>query len=255
MKKKAGIITAGITAALMLTATSLIEGGGRTIVFTGDSITDGNWGQPEGWPCHTEKRNEWDRNHVYGHGYAEMVIGELSATEPDASNHYYNRGISGNTLAQLAERWDRDVMALEPTVVSVLIGTNDVHYALERGETTLDYEGWEATLDSLVAVTQERRPGVRVILGTPFTAKSGNPGRSADYAARAEMTLRLDSIVEAVGKRRGATVVDFGLMVRNLTDDTTAVTADYWIWDGVHPTTALHNLMAKEWLKKFRGEE
>lgn len=250
---KAGMIAAGAAAVLMLTASGIMDAGGRTIVFAGDSITDGNWGQPEGWPCPTEKRNEWDKNHVYGHGFAEMVIGELSATEPDASNRYYNRGISGNTLAQLAERWDRDVLAKDPTVVSVLIGTNDVHYALERGETSLDYAGWGAMLDSLVSLTQERLPGVRVILCTPFTVKSGNPGQAADYGTRAEMTLKLDSIVESVGVRRGATVVDFGGMVRKLTADTTAVEADYWIWDGVHPTTALHNLMAKEWLKKFRG--
>jgi lysophospholipase L1-like esterase len=25
--------------------------------------------------------------------------------------------------------------------------------------------------------------------------------------------------------------------------------ADYWIWDGVHPTVAGHELMAREWLK------
>lgn len=26
--------------------------------------------------------------------------------------------------------------------------------------------------------------------------------------------------------------------------------ADYWIWDGVHPTVAGHELMAREWLKQ-----
>lgn len=252
---KAGMIATGMAGLALLTGSALITemDRGQTVVFAGDSITDGNWGQPEGWPCPTEKRNEWDKNHAYGHGYAEMVIGELSATHRDGSTAYYNRGISGNTLAQLAERWDRDVMALEPTLVSVLIGTNDVHYALERGERQIDYAGWGRMLDSLLTLTQERLPGVRLVVGTPFTAKSGNPGRSADYAAREEMTLKLDSVVTEVGTRRGATVVDFGALVRELTSDTTTVTADYWIWDGVHPTTALHHLMAKEWLRAVEG--
>ena len=26
--------------------------------------------------------------------------------------------------------------------------------------------------------------------------------------------------------------------------------ADYWMWDGVHPTVAGHELMAREWLKQ-----
>jgi lysophospholipase L1-like esterase len=26
--------------------------------------------------------------------------------------------------------------------------------------------------------------------------------------------------------------------------------ADYWMWDGVHPTVAGHELMAREWIRK-----
>ena len=54
----------------------------------------------------------------------------------------YNRGISGNKVYQLAERWQKDCLDLKPDILSILIGINDYwhmrngHYdgTLERYE-------------------------------------------------------------------------------------------------------------------------
>jgi len=37
----------------------------------------------------------------------------------------HNKGISGNKVYQLAERWDKDCLGLKPDVLSILIGVND----------------------------------------------------------------------------------------------------------------------------------
>ncbi len=43
---------------------------------------------------------------------------------------YYNKGISGNKVFQLAERWDKDCLDLKPDVLSILIGVNDIWHKL-----------------------------------------------------------------------------------------------------------------------------
>lgn len=241
---------------LLLTVMSLMTVTGVSaynFLFIGDSITDGNWGNPKGWPCPSENRNSADRNHVYGHGYAEMSIGRLASQNPDTTVRYYNRGISGNTLPQMAERWEKDAMSLNPDLISILIGTNDVQAALKRGE-TIDYTAWEATLDSLLTLSRERNPQVRLMLGTPFTARVGKVGASPAYEDGLEMTHRLAEVIRRVAARHGATLVPFDVLVEKLTSDTSAVPPSYWIWDGIHPTTPCHTLMSDLWLEKYAAE-
>lgn len=223
-------------------------------LFIGDSITDGNWGSPKGWPCPSENRNTADFNHIYGHGYAEMTIGRLASENPDTATHYYNRGISGNTLPQMAARWDKDAMSLNPDVISILIGTNDVHAALKHGG-VLDYAAWENTLDSLLIVSRHRNPDVKLILGTPFTAKAGKVWEKADYDTALAMTRRLAEIVRSVAGRHGATVVPYDELLEKTTADNPQVPASYWLWDGIHPTTQFHALMSQLWLERYAGGE
>lgn len=238
---------------LLLAGLSMLAvsaGGAYNYLFIGDSITDGNWGSPKGWPCPSEKRNTADQNHIYGHGYAEMTIGVLASENPDTAVRYFNRGISGNTLSQMADRWDKDALALDPDLVSVLIGINDVHEALKKGE-EIDYSAWESKLDSLLTITQERKPDVRIMLGTPFTARVGKVGASSDYGRGIEMTRKLADIVRKVGARHGAAIVSYDELIGKLTADTTHVPASYWLWDGIHPTTQCHALMSRLWLEKY----
>lgn len=236
-----------------LSLLAVTAGSAYNYLFIGDSITDGNWGSPKGWPCPSEKRNKADQNHVYGHGYAEMTIGVLALERPDTTVRYYNRGISGNTLAQMAARWDEDALALHPDLVSILIGTNDVHEALKRG-VTIDYDAWESRLDSLLTLTKEQNPDVRIMLGTPFTARVGKVGASPDYERGLEMTRRLAGVVRKVASRHGATLVPYDELIEKLTADTTQVPPAYWLWDGIHPTTQCHALMSRLWLEKYSGQ-
>ena len=72
---------------------------------------------------------------------------------PEKEYAFFNRGISGNTLRDLEKRWEEDVIGMKPDVLSVLVGTNDVHYYLQGDKKEpFDFEGWEKCYRSCLTV-------------------------------------------------------------------------------------------------------
>src|SRR3982751_1244235 len=69
---------------------------GARILFQGDSITDGNGGRSA------------DPNHILGHGYAFIIAAKYGAAFAPLNLEFINRGISGNTVADLQKRWTSD---------------------------------------------------------------------------------------------------------------------------------------------------
>jgi lysophospholipase L1-like esterase len=89
---------------------------GDTVLFQGDSITD----------AHRSRKNEQANDPAaLGRGYAMLIASELLGKLPGKALNTYNRGISGNKVYQLDERWQQDGIDLEPDVLSILIGVND----------------------------------------------------------------------------------------------------------------------------------
>ena len=82
------------------------------LLFQGDSITD----------VGRDKRNFYD----LGPGYPKFVAEALRSQYPDTTFEFINLGISGNRTDQLFDRLYPDAIALEPDVISILIGINDI---------------------------------------------------------------------------------------------------------------------------------
>lgn len=82
------------------------------ILFQGDSITDG----------------ERDRNDQYhlGYSYPLYAADYLRQLCPDTEFEFINRGIGGNYTHDLLARLDSDVLKIQPDILSILIGVNDV---------------------------------------------------------------------------------------------------------------------------------
>ena len=112
-----------IIAGLLLTCSTLHA---QRVLYIGDSVTDGGWGRSGGSMAPSDQRNQKDLNHIYGHSYMMLCAAHYESTQPYAGLKFFNRGISGNTLDDLKERWQQDVLDLKPDILSVLIGTNDV---------------------------------------------------------------------------------------------------------------------------------
>jgi lysophospholipase L1-like esterase len=204
---------------------------GDTILFQGDSITDAG-----------RKRDDSaaNSNAALGRGYAWLAAAQLLIDRPEARLKILNRGISGNKVYQLAERWQADCLDLKPNVLSILIGVNDFWHKHKHGyEGTL--EKYENDYRILIKRTKTALPGVKLVICEPFVLKVGAVDDSwfpefDGYRAAAKK----------VAAEANAVFVPFQTMF-----DAAAKIAPPGLWaaDGVHPTCDGAAIMAHGWLK------
>jgi lysophospholipase L1-like esterase len=201
---------------------------GARILFQGDSITDGN-----------RARNN-DLNHILGHGYQFIIACKFGAELPERKLTFMNRGISGNRVSNLIDRWQADTIDLKPDILSILIGVNDLNFGVTA-------EQYEKQYDQLLADTVKALPNIKIVLGEPFGLPTG-PKAANWEKYRANLAVR-QAIVAKLGEKYHAPVVHFQKM---FDDAVKRAPADYWIWDGIHPTYSGHQLMADEWIRTVR---
>jgi len=224
-------------------------GDGTRVVIIGDSITDGNWGCVSNVRKTSAERSSTDMNHIYGHSYMAFIATYYEERWPAKDYQFFNRGFSGHKLCDLEARWKEDVLDLHPDVLSVLIGTNDVHSYLDaHKDAGLDVEAWKATYRKLLGQVREQNPSVKLVLCTPFTAKQGWVGKTPEYPLREQMTQELAAAVRELCKEFDAVCVPFDDMFRKLIAKQPR--ESYWIWDGIHPTPVGHRRMAELWIRK-----
>jgi lysophospholipase L1-like esterase len=195
-----------------------------TILFQGDSITDGARGRSE------------DLNHVLGHGYVFLIAARLTADRPGLGLRFHNRGCSGHTVVDLHARWKEDTIDLAPDVLSILIGVNDV----ELGVSATQYE---TVYRRLLEDTRQALPQTHLVLCHPFMLPVG-ARKDRWKELRADIDSRIDAI-DRLAREFNAVVV------RNQAVFDAAcqhAPPEYWLWDGIHPMPAGHELMAREWL-------
>jgi len=198
---------------------------GMSILFTGDSITD----------C----GRRTDKNLPMGRGYAFMASSLLLAMYPELGLTFVNKGISGARVAGLAARWNSDCIALQPSLVSILIGVNDTWRRFDSGDPT-SAEAFEADYRRVLEQTK-RETNAFIVMCEPFLLNCGlvNDEWRADLGPKIEAGRRLAH--------------EFAALYIPLNDLFAQASArarpDYWAQDGVHPTAAGHAFIARAWLK------
>ena len=224
---------------------------GLRLVWVGDSITDGGWGRSGGSMASAEERNQRDQNHLYGHSYMFLAAAEWDSRHAERGDHCFNRGISGYTLVDLEARWERDVEVLQPDLLSVLIGTNDVnrHFKNRQAEEPFDLEAWEQRYRAYLARTRAAFPHLKLVLCTPFVMRSGRLAEVPHFDEQAETIARCAEVVRRLAREFDAVLVDFQRLFIRL-ERRVNCPPEHWIWDGIHPTPAGHYRMSQLWLKK-----
>ena len=221
-----------------MSATASLIADGATVLFQGDSITDASRRRE---PEHASTAN---RQPGLGHGYAWLAAAGLLLRPGTRSVRVFNRGISGNKVFQLAERWQQDCLSLRPDVLSILIGVNDIWHTL-GGQYDGTVERYERDYDALLRRTREALPATALVVCEPFVLRCGSVDDTwfpefDDYRERARR----------VAERHGARFVAF----QSMFDAATAwAPPEHWAKDGVHPSAAGAALMAQTWLATVTG--
>ena len=173
------------------------------VVFMGDSITDF-------WP---------------------QRVPEFFAGKP-----YVGRGISGQTTPQMLVRFRRDVIDLQPRVVVILAGTNDI--AGNTGAITdADIQGNLASMAQLAKAN-----GISVVLAsiTPVSAYHTSPTGVPQTSSRPMTRIRaINAWIKEYAAKNGHTYLDyFSAMV-----DEKGVLREDLSADDLHPNMAGYAVM------------
>src|SRR5213593_4881135 len=202
---------------------------GSVVLFQGDSITDAGRDRGVAGP---------NSAGALGSGYPLLVAAAALAARPDRGLRFYNRGISGNKVPDLAARWATDTMALVPDVLSILIGVNDFWHKLSSGYTGT-VEDYERQYAALLEETRRALARVRLIVLEPFVLRCG----AVDDRWFPEFDERR-AAAERVAQHAGANFVPLQPVFDDLSRRRVPA---YWAADGVHPTPAGHAVIAERW--------
>ena len=202
---------------------------GTVVLFQGDSITDSG-----------RNRTVTEPNTAggLGSGYPLLVTSAVLAERATRELQFYNRGISGNKVPDLQQRWTADTLDLKPDVLSILIGVNDFWHTLTHGYTGT-VQDYEQQYTALLDDTRRALPRVQLIVLEPFVLRTG----AVDARWFPEFDQRRAAAARVASHAR-ATFVP----LQSIFDQRIRTTPPaYWAADGVHPTPAGHAVIAEQW--------
>ncbi|MDN4173394.1 SGNH/GDSL hydrolase family protein [Nocardioides sp. SOB77] len=162
-------------------------------------------------------------------GWADRVAEALAAREPDFG--YANLAIRGRKLAGILREQVEPALALEPDLVTVYAGANDI----VRPKVDLDAlaEQYDEAVGRLAA------SGARIVLFTAF-----DPGSGGIYAPIRGRFALYNEHVRSIADRHGATIADSWRVAQRLPYDVTASDPRLWDVDRMHLGPAGHQVTA-----------
>jgi len=205
------------------------------ILFQGDSITDAG-----------RNKTDMDFNSLpaFGNGYVSLFAAQLLFDNPSKNLKIYNRGISGNKVFQLADRWDKDCMDIKPNVLSIMVGVNDFWHTLTNG-----YKGTIQTYKDdyvkLLQRTKDTFPDLQLIIAQPYAVNGIKSVDEKWYPAFAEY----QQAAQDIAGKFDAIYIPLQTVFDKAQK---AMPGKYWTADGVHPTLAGAKIMSAAWLEAFQ---
>ena len=199
--------------------------GGQTMLFIGDSITD----------C-----GRRGAEMPLGSGYVRLFTELATARFPDRNIAYINKGIGGNRITDLKERWRDDVLFHKPDRLSIKIGINDLHSHLRNPQDGVSPEHFASVYDEVLVCTRDEL-NCPLLLITPFyisTDCSGSTFRSQVLS----LLPRYIETVEAMAAKYDARLVNLHDIYQ---EHLQYRDADTFCPEPVHPNHAGHILIAE----------
>lgn len=191
---------------------------GEKIVFIGDSITD--CGRRTNFP-------------PLGNGYVHMIVNLVTARYPEREITWVNKGVSGDTVRGLVERWTKDVIEEDPDWVSIYIGINDVARATPQEDFKRFYK---EIIDRTMNETD-----AKIIMFEIFYVPS------EDALNRGLNIVPYNKIISELAEERDAILIPLG---RAFEEAVIRGRCRQWTTnDGVHPNSIGHTLIALKFLE------
>lgn len=197
-----------------------------SIVFIGDSITDTGRLEAAYRP--------------FGYGYVHFVAYRLLAKYPEYNLSIINTGISGDTIRDLNNRWERDCLNHKPDILSVLIGINDVFRQYTGSlDTAVLLDEYQLTYKRLLTLVKGKY-NCRLILIEPFMFcdDKTNPAYKA--------LQQYIHAVRALAAEFDAVLVPLQELIDNKIKK---VPPEKFSDDMVHPYVWAHAWIAQRWLE------
>ena len=206
---------------------NLLFQSGDKVLFIGDSITD----------C--GRRGD---HAPFGHGYVRKITELITAKYPEREITYVNKGIGGDIVEGLENRWDTDVIDEKPDWLSVKIGINNASRQFGQGVSNEDYlPDWEACYRRILTRVKDELSAPLFLFEIFYIEEDVENPRP----------LAVDAYHESIHKL--ADEFDARLIRTNEAFDSAVAARPGALWttrDGVHPNAEGHTLMALEFLKQ-----
>lgn len=153
-----------------------------TVLFQGDSVTD--------W--HRERNTECKTLAALGEGYPKKFKEIYDILFPFNTVNFVNRGVSGDRIANLLERYDEDFVAVKPDFISIMIGINDTWHGFNEGEQTT-VEAFARDYELLLQKLKKDLPDAKIMIIEQFMLEDHEERKAwkADVAAKRAVTKAL----------------------------------------------------------------
>ncbi|MFA7343636.1 MAG: SGNH/GDSL hydrolase family protein [Terrimicrobiaceae bacterium] len=198
------------------------------LLFFGDSVTD----------CGRDRA----KLDSLGNGYVNQINARLGHALASPALRVINQGCSGHRVYDLEPRLETDLLAHKPTVVTFLIGINDVWRRYDRNLISAAADFAACYRRILTRIVTGLNP--RLVLMEPFLL----PVPPDRRAWREDLDPKI-GIVRDLALEFGADLIPLD---GQFTAAATRSPADFWLPDGVHPSAAGHALIADAWLENAR---
>lgn len=200
---------------------------GQVVLFQGDSITD----------CGRDREDITSLSE----GYPGIVAKMYNLLFPDNEVTFINKGISGNRVIDLLDRYDTDFKAIKPDFISILIGINDTWRRYDSNEPT-STEQFEANYRKLLEKIKLDMPNCKIMMIEPYVLNS--------LTDRAAWREDLDPKIQ-VARKLAKEYANYYLPLDGIfaKAEATRYNCKQLAEDGVHPNPLGHGIIAEEYLK------
>lgn len=206
------------------------------LVMIGDSITDCGRAKAE-----SGSFRDGEGRDGLGNGYVNLVNAMITSKTPELRLRIINKGIGGNTVRDLQERWQEDVIDMKPDYLSIKIGINDVWRRYDRfltPEIHISANEYEGILETLI--DEAKLEVKKIILMTPYLIDN-----NLNNPMRKDMD-ELSKIVKKLADKNNAILVD----TQKAFDKYLTVNHSFTVaGDQVHPNTVGHMIIARAFLE------